>query len=186
MLQWEVTEPAEWRHWGNDGVAVDRDTGASAAAESAWARPVGVRSGEILVAAALLATSVFFISQSAWLPFGTVRLPGPGFFPFALGIALGLLALVILIRVLCSASEGESVFLGHRDVLVVFAALIAVAAGFESLGAYATLGGLTAILLLVLARSSLWHAALGTGLGMVAVWAIFKVLLGVQLPAGPF
>ncbi len=60
------------------------------------------------------------------------------------------------------------------------------AATFETLGAYVSLGTFMAILLLTVARSALWRVALGTGLGMVAVWGAFKVLLGVQLPAGPF
>jgi Na+-transporting NADH:ubiquinone oxidoreductase subunit NqrB len=69
---------------------------------------------------------------------------------------------------------------------MVFAALAGVAATFEALGAYVSLGALTAILLLAIAKSALWRVVLGTGLGMVAVWVAFKVLLGVQLPAGPF
>ena len=68
---------------------------------------------------------------------------------------------------------------------MVFAASIAAALGFERIGAYATLGTVAGILLLVLARLTLWRAVLGACLGMVAVWAIFKVLLGVQLLPAP-
>jgi Na+-transporting NADH:ubiquinone oxidoreductase subunit NqrB len=81
---------------------------------------------------------------------------------------------------------GEPVPLGHRNVLIVFAALLGVALTFETLGAYATLGAFVAVLLVAVARSALWRVALGSVLGMAAVWAIFKVVLGVQLPAGPF
>ena len=146
------------------------------------------------MAAALLAAGVFFAWQSALLPFGSLGLPGPGFFPFVLGIALSLVALAIVVRTVReprarSAPRGSGpapVHLGHRDVLVVFAALAGVGFAFERLGAYATLGSFTAALLLIVARTSLWHGVLGAGLGMVAVWAFFRVLLGVQLPGGPF
>ena len=167
-------------------MAADGELDATAEEEGAWARLVPARRGEMLVAAVLLATGAFFIWQSAGLALGTVRQPGPGFFPVTLGMALGLLATALLIRAVRGAAEGEYVYLGHRDVLVVFAALICAAVGFERLGAYATLGGLAGILLLVLARLALWRAALAAALGVVAVWAIFKVLLGVQLPVGPF
>lgn len=167
-------------------------------------RPVPARVGELTAAAALLATGVFFVWQSALLPFGTVGLPGPGFFPFVLGIVLSLFALAIMGRVirqrqLCARSaprgwgpapvnndEGEAVSLGHRDTLVVFAALVGVGFAFERLGAYVALGVFTATLLGLVARTPLWHVVFGASLGMVAVWAFFKVLLGVQLPAGPF
>ena len=156
-----------------------------AAGHGAWARPLSNRIGEMIMAAALLGAGVFFVSLSLYLPFGGVGLPGPGFFPFALGSVLALLALAILVRVINDA-DGEAVYVGHRDVLIVFAALAGVAATFETLGAYASLGTFMAIVLLTVARSALWRVALGAGLGMVAVWVAFKTLLGVQLPAGPF
>ena len=156
-----------------------------AAQEGPWALPLPNRVGEMLMAAAILGAAVFFIWQSLYLPFGGVGLPGPGFFPFALGVVLAAFAVAIFARVM-REPDGDPVHLGHRDVLVVFAALVGVALTFESLGSYASLGAFVAILLLVIARSALWRIALGTGLGMVAVWVVFKILLGVQLPTGPF
>jgi len=150
------------------------------------ARPVPSRVGELAVAAALLVVGVFLVWQSALLPFGNVGLPGPGFFPFVLGIALSLLALASAVRTASQRGQGEMICLGHRDILVVFVALAGVGFAFQRLGVYATLGLFTAALLLLIARTSLWRAVLAAGLGMVAVWVFFKVLLGVQLPAGPF
>ena len=138
------------------------------------------------MASALLGTGVFFVWQSALLPFGNVRLPGPGFFPFVLGIVLGLIALAIAIQAARGERAAAVISLGHRDTLVVLAALVGAGLFFERLGTYATLGLLTSALLLLVARTSPWRAALGASLGMVAIWAFFKVLLGVQLPAGPF
>ena len=66
-------------------------------------------SARLIAAVALLASGLFFVWHAALLPFGRVGLPGPGFFPFALGIALGLLALAILVR-----SSGASRATGER------------------------------------------------------------------------
>jgi hypothetical protein len=138
------------------------------------------------VAAALLAGGVFLVWQSALLPLGDVRLPGPGFFPLVLGIALSVLALATGIHTARQPRQREVVRLGHGDIFVVFAALAGVALAFEHLGAYATLGLFTTTLLWLVARVTLWRALLGASLGMVAVWVFFRVLLGVQLPSGPF
>ena len=135
------------------------------------------------MALALFATAAFFIWHAALLPFGRVGLPGPGFFPFALGIVLGLLALVILSRALRRPDEGGVVFLGHRDVLIVLAALVGVAFAFERADTYVVLGVFAAVLLLLVARAAPWRVALGATLGMVAVWAVFGLALGVRLPA---
>ena len=167
-------------------VEADRQAQSVAAEQGAWARPVSARLGEILAALALLATAFFFVWHAALLPFGRVGLPGPGFFPFALGIALGLLALVILHRAFRLPVSSEPVFLGHRDVLVAIAALCVVALAFEYVGAYAVLGAFAAVMLLFVARAAPWRVALGVILGLVAIWRVFERALGVRLPAGEF
>lgn len=139
-----------------------------------------------MVAAALLAVAVFFISQAALLDFGRVGLPGPGFFPFALGVALGLVSLTILFLIVRSHAEDEVVFVGHRDVLVALAALVGVAFAFEQADTYLVLGVFVGSLLLLVARTGVWRALLGASLGMVLVWAVFALALGVRLPTGRF
>lgn len=139
------------------------------------------------MALTLLAAAVFFIWQSALLPFGRVGLPGPGFFPFALGIILAVLALAIIAHALLYETESAKiVFIGHRDVLIALAALAGLAATFEKMDAYLTLGVFAAVLLLFIARAAPWRAALGAVLGMVGVWLMFRMALGVRLPAGDF
>jgi hypothetical protein len=162
----------------------DQRTPSDADGQGAWARSVPSRLAEAIVALALLASSLFFMWHAALLPFGRVGLPGPGFFPFVLGIALGLLALAILYGSWRRGGVGEAVFLGHRDVLLTMAALASVAFAFERVGAYAALGTFTAFLLLLVARSALWRVLLGATLGMIAVWLLFGLALGVRLPTG--
>jgi hypothetical protein len=167
-------------------VADDRETQPDAAGQGAWARPVPIRTGEILVAAALSAVAAFFVWQAALLDFGRVGLPGPGFFPFALGIALALASVLILYVAVRMPAKGEAVFLGHRDVLVVMVALAGMASAFEQADTYLVLGVFVTVLLLLVARTTVWRTLLGASLGMVLVWAVFSVALGVRLPTGDF
>ena len=164
----------------------NRDTPHDAAAQGAWGRPMPARTGEIAVAIALLAVAVFFISQAALLDFGRIGLPGPGFFPFALGVALALVSLMILYVMVRSPDEAEPVYVGHRDVLVVIAALAGVAFAFEQSDTYLVLGTFLAFVLLLVARTTLLRALLGACLGMALVWLMFKLALGVRLPTGQF
>jgi hypothetical protein len=155
--------------------------------QGAWARPVSATVGGAIVALVLIVTAVFFVWQSALLPFGRVGLPGPGFFPFALGIVLGLLALAVLVGTLQGRmADAKVVFLGHRDVLIVFAALVGVAAAFEQADSYLVLGVFAGVLLLFIARTTPPRVVLGAVLGMVAVWLFFRLALGVRLPASEF
>jgi putative tricarboxylic transport membrane protein len=170
----------EWR------VEPDQQTVDAVAERDAWARPVSTRWGELAAVAVLLLSGIFFVWQSALMPFGKVGLPGPGFFPFVLGIALCLVALAIGVQIWREHPVGEHIDLGHRDLVVVFAALLGLALGFERLGAYAALGLFTAVCLVLVARMSLLRAAMSAALGMVAVWVVFSLVLGVVLPHGPF
>ena len=163
----------------------DQQAADAVAERDAWARPVSTRWGELTTAAALFLSGVFFIWQSALMPFGTVGLPGPGFFPFVLGIALCLVALAISVQIWREHPAGEHIDLGHRDLVIVCAALLGLALGFERLGAYLALGLFTAVCLVLVARMSLLRAVISAALGMVAVWIVFNLVLGVVLPRGP-
>jgi hypothetical protein len=136
-----------------------------------------------MIALALLASGVFFAWQAALLDFGRVGLPGPGFFPFVLGVVLCLLALGILYPALRSSGDDETVFIGHRNVLITLAALAGLAFAFERVDTYLTLGSFAAVVLLLVARAQLWRVVLGVALGMIAVWLFFGLALGVRLPA---
>jgi hypothetical protein len=132
----------------------------------------------------LALAGAFFVWQAALLDLGGVGLPGPGFFPLLLGAILVILAIVIGIG-RWRSSEGEAVELGHRDVLIAVAALLAVPLMFEPLGATITLGLLGTALLVLIARVRLPLAIAASGVGMAACWYFFQVLLGVPLPTGP-
>ena len=145
---------------------------------------VSMRRGGIGAALVLLLTGLLFAWQSLQLDFGSIGLPGPGFFPFMLGVVLAGFAALIAVGAVLERAAGETVALGHRDVLVAMLALIGVAIGFEPLGAFLTLSLFTLALLVLIARVSPMVAAPSAVIGVIAVWYFFKVLLGLQLPEG--
>ena len=147
-------------------------------------RAVSARHGGMLVAAAIAIAGVLLAWQAALLDLGNFDLPGPGFFPLVLGAAMVTFAIAIGVDRWRSA-EGEAVELGHRDVLVTIAALLAVPLLFEPLGALPTLGLFGVTMLVLVARVHPLLAIVASALGMAACWYFFQVLLGLQLPTGP-
>lgn len=147
---------------------------------------VNARRGGIFVAGVLAAVGLLFIWQASLIDLGDFDLPGPGFFPLALGIIVFALAVVTGVRLWAATAETEPVALGHRDVLLVLVALLVVPLVFETLGALITLGLFGAALLVLLARCPLWLAGASAVVAMAACWYFFQVALGLQLPTGPF
>jgi hypothetical protein len=144
---------------------------------------ISVRSGSLWIAAVLAAAGLVFAWQAWLLDLGNVSLPGPGFTPLLLSALTFALACIIGVRE-WHADSGETVALGHRDVLIVFAAMLAVPPLFVPLGAYLTLGLFGAVILVFVARTPPLIAVPAAGAGMVACWYLFQVALGLQLPAG--
>jgi hypothetical protein len=145
---------------------------------------ISVRRGEIWIAAVLVVAGIVFGWQASLLDFGTLALPGPGFIPLVLSLATIALGGIIGVREWLRENSAETVELGHRDVLIVFAAMLAVPLLFEPLGAYVTLGLFGAVLLVLVARSSLVIAVVSAVVAMAACWYFFQVALGLQLPVG--
>jgi hypothetical protein len=157
----------------------------SPTARKAWPFDCCGRRGGRLMAGILGLIGAFFAVASLKLPFGDFALPGPGFLPFGLGLVLIALSVAILVMTLQEPGAAPPVEIGQPPVLIAFAGLIATAALFERLGAFLSLGGFAALMLILVARVRIIPAVLSSVLGMLAVWYVFKVLLGLQLPVGP-
>lgn len=127
----------------------------------------------------------FFASQALGLTFGDIGLPGPGFQPFMLGLALMALSATLAVVASRQPRSASLIELGHPPVLITLACLAASAFLFERLGAFLTLGGFVALMLIFVARVKIVTALPASVIGMATVWYVFKGLLGVQLPAGP-
>jgi hypothetical protein len=146
---------------------------------------VSRRSAELTTALALVLVGTLYVSQAVSLPLGEMALPGPGVAPLALGIALAVIALMIAMNAVRNERRDEAVVFADVRVLMVFGALIVVAVLFEPLGAYPTLGLFTVTLLPLVARTSAARGVLAALLTVFAIWVVFRMLLGVQLPRGP-
>jgi hypothetical protein len=143
------------------------------------------RQGGLAVAVLLAAVGAFFASQALRLTFGDISLPGPGFLPFALGLALMALSAALFVAAYHAPRHASRVDLGHPPVLIAFACLAASALLFERLGAFLTLGGFMALMLVFVAQVRIVTALPASIIGMSVIWYVFKGLLGVQLPGGP-
>jgi hypothetical protein len=149
-------------------------------------RVICVRRGELWVAGVLAAVGALFFWQASLLDLGNFGLPGPGFFPLVLSAIIVVLCAVIGIERWRAPANGESVELGHRDVLITFVFVLVVPLIFERVGAYVALGLFGASLLVLVARTPPALAAAAAVVGMVACWYFFQILLALPLPRGPF
>lgn len=142
-----------------------------------------------------LATALFLFGfgllaalEARTLSLGTPARPGPGFFPFYLGVLLCLIALVLILRAVWGANGGR---MGEAPpserprwgkVLFTLAALLAYALVLETLGFLLT----TTLLMLFLFRTverQRWAVALGGSIATaLCAYALFH-WLGVQLPS---
>lgn len=145
---------------------------------------------ELVTSLFLIALGVFVVAQAWDWPYLTRDGPGPGFFPFWIGLALIGLSGWHIARQYAEARNGRSSAVtswkGAQPALVGWAALMIAAALIKPAGFTVTYALLTAFLIRVVYRQS-WTAALVVSLVSAAVfWVLFVKLLQVQLPAGPW
>jgi putative tricarboxylic transport membrane protein len=144
-----------------------------------------MRRGEATVGAALLLLACAIVWAAAGMPPGRLGVPGPGFFPRALGALLAAVSVGLLVRAWrLSATTDEAVGLGHRNITLTVAALAALGLVFEYLGY--VLSATLLMLVLLRAFSALgWLRSLAAAVATVLVsYVIFVHALGVSLPAG--
>ena len=117
------------------------------------------------------------------LKLGTLRAPGPGFFPFWGGLLLGMLSLLLLVRSLKSRERFGSSAIPWAALLVVLAALLSYLLLLETLGFVLV----TFFFLLLLFRFGItgWiHCCAWAVVATTLTYALFRLWLKVQLPRG--
>ncbi|MCZ8075929.1 MAG: tripartite tricarboxylate transporter TctB family protein [Paucibacter sp.] len=130
---------------------------------------------------------VVFAWASTEYNFGSSARPGPGYFPFGLGVLLALLGGLVLFKALTLESEGGDPIgpVAWRPLLVITAAIVLFGLALPRLGL-----ALTLPLVIVLASAAgdefSWKdALLSTVILTVGSWIIFVCGLKLVIPVWP-
>lgn len=146
------------------------------------------RRDAVAAAALLVFAAVAAVESARLLPLGVTRNPGPGFFPWWLSLALGLLALVLLgqwwLARPAPSLAGERA--GFLKVVGVLAVLAVYSLVLDMIG-YPIATFVVVLFMLRVTEPHRWPLALGMALlAAGGSYVVFAVWLDVPLPAGPF
>jgi len=134
-----------------------------------------------------LAFSGYLVFESRQMEYYADLGPGPGFFPFWLGAALGILSIIWLIQ---ASREPEGALeagfipkrLGLVRILSVLVAMVLFACVLDDLGFQLTMLIFLGVLLIALGRQKLIVTAAVALVGSFGVYYVFKHWLDVPLP----
>lgn len=134
-----------------------------------------------------LVVGVSFAWGATEYSFGTSARPGPGYFPFGLGILLALIGGLVLFKALTLESEGGDPIgaIAWRPLLVIIGAITVFGLGLPRLGLACTLPIL--ITLAALASTEFrWRDVLISSVVLtVGSWALFILGLKLTIPLWP-
>ena len=154
-------------------------------------RPTAMRPIDIGVGLFFIAFAGLVLTQSLQLELYTRGIPGPGFFPTLLAVAIaGLGALLVVSRLRGPEAEFGAFTMPSRPelgrALTVWFAIVVASAVINLVGFVATSTLLIAVLLLGVERLRTLKAVLTVVLIPVFLYAVFGLLLRVRLPTGPW
>jgi putative tricarboxylic transport membrane protein len=138
-----------------------------------------------IAAVALFALFVWFVFESLRLSLTDALGPGPGFFPFWLGVLGGVLALVLFLQLRAHRPVEDDIAFdraGTRNVLLVLGGLVAASAVLDLVGFRLAMLALIAYVLAVLGVRRWLAIALFALAGSFGVHYVFYDLLKVPLP----
>jgi putative tricarboxylic transport membrane protein len=143
-----------------------------------------MRKKDTTSAIVLLCAGGFMAWQSVRLSIGSLRKPGPGFFPFSLSLSLVAAALMILAHGLKGTPEIPEQGLKKYRVAIALAAIFAYAFVLETAGYLVATFFLIWLLLKLMAKKAWWFAPGVACLISLVSYVLFKMWLKVLLPAG--
>lgn len=128
-----------------------------------------------------------FISLEGFthLKLGTLRSPGPGFFPFWGGLLLAGLSLILLARSLKSRERLGSTVIPWTALLVVLSALLSYLLFLETVG-FVLVTFFFLLLLFRFGKTGWLKSGAGAVVATSLAYALFRLWLQVQLPRGLF
>jgi putative tricarboxylic transport membrane protein len=132
----------------------------------------------------LMALGGFTVWQSKKLSLGVPRAPGPGFFPFYLGLLLIVVALIILVQGIKRKPGSHETELSKSRVILALAAIFAYSYILEPLGYLLSTFFLMFLLLRMMVRKIWWFGPVVACLITLISYIMFKVWLKVFLPTG--
>jgi len=130
---------------------------------------------------------VGFAWGSTSYSFGSSARPGPGYFPFGLGIILAILGAIELFKALAIESEGGDPIGGFawKPLLIIIASIVVFGAALPRLGMVITLPLLVIIAALAGDEFKWKEAIINSIVLTVASWVIFIWGLGLIIPLWP-
>lgn len=134
-----------------------------------------------------LVVGVAFAWGATEYSFGTSARPGPGYFPFGLGILLALLGALVLFKALTLESEGGDPIgdIAWRPLLIIVAAVTVFGLALPRLGLIVTLPLLITLAALA-GKQFHWRDVLISSVVLTAgSWALFILGLKLTIPVWP-
>ncbi len=152
-----------------------------------WSRTLG----KVLILVFFLAVAVGYTSYAHRnLDFGRMRLPGPAFWPFIVGIAIIIIALIAIIEAVVVAEDNPIVDwpVGEdgRRVIAFASTVLAFVFSLYHLGFLVSGIWATAVLIRVLGRDPWWKASLAGVLMTSVIYWFFTSVLRVRFPNSTF
>ena len=149
-----------------------------------------MRKNDLISGLFLSVCGIMIVIMSLRFPIGTFDNPGYGLFPLFIGILLSILSIVLFIRsILRSPSGREAPSGGHKrlyKVIAVIFFMLLYALTLDWLGFLLVTFVLLFLLFKVIGDLSL-KLSVGGAIGTSFIsYLLFKVLLNVPLPAGPW
>lgn len=140
-----------------------------------------------------LVSAVFWLAVAVYVSFegftklklGTLRQPGPGFFPFLGGLLLGACALILLARSLKSRERLGARAIPWPALIFVLGALLGYLLFLETLG-FVIVTLLFLLALFCFAEIGWIKHVAWSAIATSLVYALFKLWLKVPLPSGLF
>jgi len=134
-----------------------------------------------------LVVGVAFAWGATEYSFGSSARPGPGYFPFGLGVLLALLGGMVLFKALTLESEGGDPVgpIAWRPLLIIIAAIVVFGVSLPRLGMACTLP-LTIILSSMASSDFRWRDVLISCVVLtIGSWALFILGLKLTIPLWP-
>jgi len=145
------------------------------------------RIGRATAGALGLIFAILYLVEGRNLEIGRLGAPGPGIFPFIVGVIFALVSAAVIADALWSKDAGTATFPQGEDrrrLVGVYVSFVIYALLFNVIGFPVATVALVAVFTRLVGNNS-WPKAALCGLGMMGLlWGTFTLLLGVRLPAG--